>query len=129
MPWDQIVKKLHWLPQCKLNCILLWSLTDSSFLWRMHVLGKKSTVISCRYSKNVTGWLWTKEISFNQENCRNPCGLHWTFLTTCSLEQRFRFVRFDVNAPGVISQTVSADRSYQNRASHLFKEQENRQQR
>lgn len=58
----------------------------------------------------------------NQGSYRNISDL--TFSIACSLELK---LRLGVNAPRVISQSVTADRSYQNRASRLFKEQENRQ--
>lgn len=82
---------------------------------------------SFSFGEDVAEWLWIEEISFNQESCRNLFDL--SFFTAWSLEQKFSCVKLDANAPGVILQTVPVDRSYPNRASNLFKEQEHRQQR
>lgn len=50
----------------------------------------------------------------NQGSYRNISDL--TFSTACSLELKFRL---GVNAPRVISQSATVDRSYQNRTSCL----------
>lgn len=57
---------------------------DSVVSFEECMFEEKSTGASCSFSKDLTEWLWTKEIFFNQESCRNLCNLHFSQLALWS---------------------------------------------